>query len=174
MASKDFLSLISVAHKSLSQFPFVLLDLSKPSKGIGTLSIQQKTPVLQKDESLIISRYHLMFINSLHCLPLRVRPYGLYSSTLTGAGTVASYYPHILRNLVRSSKMYSHKAFHAPLINRLLSVCFPLCYFFLSLLFLIKSLEYEIIDIINTKERVVKLSILSSRSQTFPPLKKNL
>lgn len=37
---------------------------------------------------------------------------------------------------MRSSKMYSHKASHAPLINRQLSVCFPLCYFFLSLLFL--------------------------------------
>ena len=90
-----------------------------------------------------------MFINSSHCLPLRVRPCGLYSSTLTDAGTVAAYYP-FMQNLVRSSKMYSHKASHAPLINRLLSVCFPLCYFFLSLLFLIKSLEYEIEVIINT------------------------
>ena len=39
--------------------------------------------------------------------------------------------------------MYSHKASHAPLINRQLSVCFPLCYFFLSLLFLTDRL-YEI------------------------------
>lgn len=104
----------------------------------------QKTPVLQKDESLIISRYHLMFINSSRCLPLRVRPQGLYSSTLTDAGTVAAYYLRISQNLVRSSKMYSHKASHALLISQPLSVCFPLCYFFLSLLFLIKSLEYEI------------------------------
>ena len=44
---------------------------------------------------------------------------------------------------MRSSKLYSHKASHAPLINRQLSVCFPLCYFFLSLLFLTDRL-YEI------------------------------
>lgn len=130
--------------------------------------IMQKTPVLQKDESLIISRYHLMFINSLHCLPLRVRPYGLYSSTLTGAGTVAVYYPLFPRNLMRSSKMYSHKAFHAPLINRLLSVCFPLCYFFLSLLFLIKSLEYEIKGIINKKEIFVNFYFIAKNiANTF-------
>ena len=93
-----------------------------------------------------------MFINSSHCLPLQVRPYGLYSSMLTDAGTVAAYYPHCQQNSVRSSKMYSHKASHAPLINRLLSVCFPLCYFFLSLLFFIKSLEYEIMAIISTNK----------------------
>ncbi len=57
----------------------------------------KKTPVLQKDESLIISRYHLMFIDNSRCLPLRVRPYGLYSSTLTDAGTVAAYYPQFCR-----------------------------------------------------------------------------
>ena len=39
---------------------------------------------------------------------------------------------HVKTNLVRSSGMYSQSAFHAPLINRLLSVCSTNYYFFPS------------------------------------------
>lgn len=83
--------------QSSREVPSSLLD-AQPVRclsGIFPLhkSVYKKTPALQKDESLMISRYHLMFIDSSHCPPLRVRPCGLYSSTLTDAGTVAAYYP---------------------------------------------------------------------------------
>ena len=42
-----------------------------------------------------------------------------------------------------SSKMYSHKVSHAPLISRLLSVCSTMCYFFLSLPFIFCFLHYR-------------------------------
>ena len=56
---------------------------------------------------------------------------------------------HAKTNLVRSSGMYSESAFHAPLINRLLSVCSTNYYFFPS-----KPVYASIIFIIATEKLI--------------------
>ena len=58
--------------------------------------------------------------------------------------------------------MYSHTASHAPLISRLLSVCFTMRYFFLSTLFFFNHLKYEIKCIIKKFCLSVKSKISSN------------